>query len=171
MARKKPGRNKADRDISELRDSARDKERMNPDEGTLDLPDVKDIPGQEYIRPPRIGEMEDTTISSADEEGKSLLDDVTDNTLSADKTSDVSSTEAELLGESADTMPTRDQINLKHSLVDNRDNDGELLNEEVEYSGRDLDVPGSDYDDENEDIGEEDEENNFYSNQEPGERE
>jgi hypothetical protein len=39
---------------------------------TLDLPDVKDIPGQEHIYPPPLGELADTTISSADEEGGDL---------------------------------------------------------------------------------------------------
>lgn len=43
---------------------------------TIDMPEVKDIPGQENIRPPKINEMADTTISSADEEGEGLLDDL-----------------------------------------------------------------------------------------------
>ena len=47
--------------------------------------------------------------------------------------------------------------------LDDRDNDGELLNEANDASGRDLDVPGSNDDDDMEDIGEEDEENNSYS--------
>lgn len=34
---------------------------------------------------------------------------------------------------------------------------------EEDMSGSDLDVPGSDFDDSNEEIGEEDEENNYYS--------
>ncbi|HSZ72521.1 MAG TPA: hypothetical protein VK750_07570 [Cytophagaceae bacterium] len=34
---------------------------------------------------------------------------------------------------------------------------------EESYTGEDLDVPGSELDDDNESIGEEDEENNYYS--------
>ena len=40
--------------------------------------------------------------------------------------------------------------------------DGELGNSE-EYTGENLDVPGAEEDDANEEIGEEDEENNYYS--------
>ena len=48
-------------------------------------------------------------------------------------------------------------------MLDQRDEDGELLNEKTDLSGKDLDVPGSEEDDANEEIGEEDEENNPYS--------
>ena len=34
---------------TDLQDSARDKERLKPDEVIMDLPEVKDIPGQEFI--------------------------------------------------------------------------------------------------------------------------
>ncbi len=34
---------------SDLHDSPRDLERMQPEEVMLDLPDVSDIPGQEHI--------------------------------------------------------------------------------------------------------------------------
>ncbi len=55
---------------------------------------------------------------------------------------------------------------LHRAELDDRDDDGELLNEAssaTDKSGRDLDIPGSDDDDDMEDIGEEDEENNSYS--------
>lgn len=55
---------------------------------------------------------------------------------------------------------------LHRAELDDRDAEGELLNEvssATDRSGRDLDVPGSDDDDDMEDIGEEDEENNSYS--------
>ena len=55
---------------------------------------------------------------------------------------------------------------LHRAELDDRDDDGELLNEvtsATDNSGRDLDVPGSDDDNDMEDIGEEDEENNSYS--------
>jgi len=57
--------------------------------------------------------------------------------------------------------------NLVGSALDDTDNDGEPLNEDGsilrDASGSDLDVPGSSDDDADELIGEEDEENNYYS--------
>ena len=58
----------------------------------------------------------------------------------------------------------RDGQDLLRAEVDKTDEDGEPLNESVNLSGDDLDVPGSEQDDDNEAIGEEDEENNLYSN-------
>jgi hypothetical protein len=46
-------------------------------------------------------------------------------------------------------------------LLDSTDNEGDPLSEDNTASG--LDVPGSELDDENERIGAEDEENNYYS--------
>jgi hypothetical protein len=43
------------------------------------------------------------------------------------------------------------------------DTDGTSADEEVSVNGDDLDVPGSDLDDDQERIGSEDEENNYYS--------
>lgn len=147
---------------SDLPDSKRDKEKLENDETTIDLPDVKDIPGQEHIHPPKLGEYADTTIASADEEGDSIWTDegVTEND------SDVSDIEKKLLDSSANDMPTRDEQQLRKAELDQADNDGEPLNERTSanaQSGSDLDLPGTDEDDENEDIGEEDEENNSYS--------
>lgn len=54
----------------------------------------------------------------------------------------------------------------EESMLDTTDDDGDPLNEQMrDYGakGSDLDVPGSEMDDGNEDIGEEDEENNYYS--------
>jgi len=61
---------------------------------------------------------------------------------------------------------SQDEINLKHSSLDNTDEDGDTLNEMSvadDVTGEDLDIPGSEEDDEDEIIGEEDEENNGYS--------
>ena len=60
----------------DLPDSPHDAARLKSDEAILDLPDVSDIPGQEHVQAPHIGEMGDTTISSADEEGDGLFDDL-----------------------------------------------------------------------------------------------
>lgn len=59
-----------------------------------------------------------------------------------------------------------DEDNLRRVSLDNTNTDGDPLNEESfgkETSGSGLDVPGTEEDDENEEIGEEDEENNIYS--------
>ena len=52
----------------DLTDSPSDIERLQPEFTTIDLPDVSDIPGQENIHVPPLGELADTTISSDDEE-------------------------------------------------------------------------------------------------------
>ncbi|HKP31214.1 MAG TPA: hypothetical protein VJT83_00725 [Chitinophagaceae bacterium] len=61
---------------ADLTDPKRDQEKLKSEEFTIDMPEVKDIPGQEHIHPPVIREMQDTTISSADEEGEGILDDL-----------------------------------------------------------------------------------------------
>lgn len=143
-----------------LDDSADDRKHLKPDESTLDLPEVRDIPGQEHIHVPPLGELSDTTLSSDDEEGKGVFD--SDGTESDGN--DVSPAEKKALRDAAEKTPgVKDDQNLQDARLDDRDADGELLNERNGLSGRDLDVPGSEDDDADEDIGEEDEENNSYS--------
>jgi hypothetical protein len=147
---------------ADLPDSVHDQQRLTSDEATIDLPDVKDIPGQEYVHPPNPAGYADSTISSADEEGENVWSDreVTESS------SDVSAMEKRLLDESANDMPTKDEQLLRRASLDSTDNEGEPLNEKTSsnaISGSDLDVPGAEDDDTNEDIGEEDEENNPYS--------
>jgi hypothetical protein len=152
--------------IGDLQDSPRDRERLQPDEATLDLPDVKDIPGQEFIHPPSLGELADTTISSDDEEGVGLFDDdeADDTLIQMGTESDIPKEDKELLRQSDERMPTKDEDSLRRAAVDNTDNDGEPLNENSHArTGRDLDTGGVEADDANEQIGEEDEENNTYS--------
>ncbi len=235
--KRKSGSNNATADniTTDLPDSARDKKALEPDEAIIDLPDVEDIPGQEHIHVPPLGELADTTISSADEEGEGLFnddeddddnDDITtpaktlknkkaatrlentddnvliDNNAAQDNKddmdddeffdededeeediddeeefkgenynpvnsdADVSEMEKELLEEAADTMPAKDELNLKAAALDNTDFDNVPLNEESfskDFSGEDLDIANTEDDDEDEDIGEEDEENNLYS--------
>jgi hypothetical protein len=79
---------------------------------------------------------------------------------------DISATEQQLLDESLEKDITGDDLSLKKAELDNTDEDGELLNEQSsanDISGDDLDIPGAEDDDDNEMIGEEDEENNGYS--------
>ena len=59
---------------SDLQDSEKDMAEMKSEPVTIDLPDVKDIPGQENIVPASLGELADVTMSSADEEGDELFD-------------------------------------------------------------------------------------------------
>jgi hypothetical protein len=148
---------------TDLPDSEHDRERLENEEVTLNLPEVKDIPGQEFIHTPPPSEFADTTISSADEEGDDVLGDEEEIT---DESSSVSETERSLLDASANDMPTKDELALRRAALDSVDDDGEPLNEKTSanaISGSDLDVPGADDDDENEELGEEDEENNPYS--------
>lgn len=80
--------------------------------------------------------------------------------------SDVTPLERKIIDDSMVNQPSQDNENLKDAQLEIRDNDGTLLNENEEgrnISGDDLDVPGASLDDENEAIGEEDEENNSYS--------
>lgn len=158
---KRNPQSKANRN-ADLTDPPRDQEKLKKEEATLNLPDVKDIPGQEHVHVPHPGEFADTTISSADEEGDHIWanDEVTNNS------STVTDIEKKLLDDGANDMPTRDEQSLRRAELDSTDNEGEPLNESTSFnaiSGSDLDVPGAEEDDSNEDIGEEDEENNPYS--------
>ena len=150
----------------DLPDSPKDQEKLKSEETFIDLPDVKDIPGQEFVNAPPIGMLGDTTISSDDEEGRSVFerDEIEDLRSTGDE-ADVTRDERIALGRT-DYMPTRDEDNLLRANMDNTDAEGESLNEKGfgdERAGRDLDIPGSELDDRNEKIGEEDEENNDYS--------
>lgn len=78
---------------------------------------------------------------------------------------DITPTEKEMLDSASDAIDDDDQ-RLKRSQLDSTDDDGTPLNEKASRSdvtGEDLDVPGSELDDADEAIGEEDEENNNYS--------
>ena len=88
---------------------------------------------------------QDQPITNADEEANA----------------EISDEELALLDEASEEGS--DDEDLARATLDNKDNDGEELNESIDLSGSDLDVPGSEFDDDNEMIGEEDEENNYYS--------
>ena len=86
--------------------------------------------------------------------------------IQTDTDADITPLEENLLDESLDRGMSEDDTNLKRAELDNTDEDGELLNEESsgdDVSGEGLDIPGAAADDDNELIGEEDEENNSYS--------
>jgi hypothetical protein len=87
-------------------------------------------------------------------------------TIHTETDSNVSPAERALLDDSIDNSLTEDNLNLKRSALDNTDNDGDPLNEGSmadDVSGEDLDVPGAEQDNDNEALGEEDEENNSFS--------
>lgn len=153
---------------SDLPDSPRDKKELKSETTYIDMPDVKDIPGQEFIHVPGVGELGDTTISSADEEGDEIWaeadEDISDDDLIMGNDGDVTAEEKNTLKTTSMDVPTLDNTNLRHAVVDSFDNEGDKLNESANaQSGRDLDTAMVDDDDAMEDIGEEDEENNTYS--------
>ncbi len=143
------------------------------EKNTIDMPEVRDIPGQEHVRPPRLRELADETASSADEEGDDVLgplDSGEDNDLRMDRSSNVSATERADLASAARDDGGLDEETLQTGLLDSTDDDGTPLNEKSFGEGRnddlsadDLDVPGADDDDRDEASGEEDEENEDYS--------
>ena len=154
---------------NDLPDSPHDQERLQPDETTLDLPDVKDIPGQEFVHVPPAGMMADTTISSDDEEGEGIFDDAdlgdddTDYRMGTD--ADVSRQERRTLSQ-ADFIRTGDDERLRRASMDNTDFQGERLNEGSfgeERTGEDLDVPGETDETTTDALGQGDEENKYYS--------
>ncbi len=59
----------------DLPESKRDEEELKAEESFMDLPEVKDIPGQEFIKVPSLGGLADTTLSSSDEEGDAVFGD------------------------------------------------------------------------------------------------
>jgi len=143
-----------------LADSKQDQEKLQPEATMIDLPDVEDIPGQEYIKPPTLESFVDDTISSADEEGP--VPTKKRKNRDNDEAREIFKEEDEGLNDSTDS----EDYNLRRAELDNTDNEGDPLNEEgfgEDLSGEDLDIPGAEADDDNEEIGEEDEENNNWS--------
>ena len=128
----------------DMQDTPDDIKHMQPEETTMDLPDVDDIPGQEHVRPMPLGELADTTISSDDEEGKGILD--TDDEF-LDDSSNVTKTEKELLRQSSESMATEDDLALQRAKLDRTDEDGTPLNEKTDLSGEELDLPGEEQND------------------------
>lgn len=156
------------------------------DKNTIDLPDVSDIPGQEHVRPPRLGELADTTASSADEEGDDVLNQSGEEDVLAPGVPEQSegygggrardealTNSSDVTAEEKSTLENLDRWRsdaegkvLVESALDETDEDGDPLNEgglADDEVGDDLDVPGAEEDDVEEELGEEDEENNDYS--------
>ena len=151
---------------NDLPDSPADSEKLRTEESFIDLPDVKDIPGQEFVNTPPVGALGDTTISSADEEGASVFDRSDDRDLrKTGSSADVGRDERRAL-EQIDYMPTTDEDNLQNARMDNTDFQNEPLNEKsfVEVrTGRDLYFPGITDETRTDALGQGDEENKYYS--------
>jgi hypothetical protein len=149
----------------DIHDSAEDRVKLKPDEATIDLPDVKDIPGQEFVHVPRLGELADTTISSDDEEGVGLFDDDEEDELivQTGTEADVTTTDRAMFENMDNLQGAEDDAGVQRAALDNVDMEGEPLNETADNSGTDLDISGVEGDDKMENVGAEDEENNQYS--------
>jgi hypothetical protein len=130
---------------NDIQDSPEDQEKLKPEEVTLDLPELKDIPGASRTLKNASLLPGDTTVSSSDEEGVDLLDDDDDDVSGENNfrdTGNVTATEKKLLRDSLD--PSYDTDLPVHSLsLDRKDNEGAPLNE----SGMDRDLFGEDLDD------------------------
>jgi hypothetical protein len=160
---KQAGNKQQKENYTDLQDSARDKERLQQEEVTLDLPDVADIPGQENVEIPPPHSLGDATIASADEEGYGIFND--DNIVN-ENDSDISRDEKELLKKAATAMPTTDEERLYNAAIDGRDFEGDRINEESlerDRTGEDLDVPGDVDTTNTAAIAKDDEENSRYS--------
>jgi hypothetical protein len=147
-------------------------EKLGQDEAYMEIPEMKDIPGQEHIHNAGVpGELADTTISSDDEEGvrdgKDLLADDGDEDLEIvmGTEADITKDDLALLGDRDQDMDMGEDELAGKAELDDTDNEGDLLNESgSDRSGKDLDVPEADEGDaEMDEMGEGDEENNYYS--------
>jgi hypothetical protein len=150
---------------NDLPDSPEDAKKMQGEEVIIDLPDVKDIPGQEFVNAPPLGALGDTTISSDDEEGRSIFErDETEESVEG-TSFDVRRDERQALADT-EYLPTADEDNLRRARMDNVDFDNEPLNEKgfgQEISGADLDIPDSTDETRTDALGQGDEENKHYS--------
>lgn len=155
-------------DKRELTDSAKDQQKLEQINSTIDMPEVKDIPGQENIHAAPLRGLQDLTISSDDEEGKGVTDSLNsteedDPLIITGTDTDISSEEVMMLERMEGFEATTDNENLTIATLDQTDDEGDKLNVSEDLSGSDLDVDAAAQDDKMEQIGEEDEENNLYS--------
>lgn len=156
--------------------ATRFKEKLEQDGGytEMELPEVKDIPGQENIRKAGVpGAMADTTISSDDEEGIKDGHDIfreedDEVKIVMGTEADVTKEDLVLLGDPDKDMDEGDDELTDNKGLDDIDDDGDPLNEaaaDMDSDGEDLDIPGEDSKKarRNKKVGEEDEENDYYS--------
>lgn len=149
----------------DLPTSSEDNKKLGAEETSINLPDVKDIPGQEFVHVPAIGEMADTTPASDDEEGLGVFNEENDDLVQG--ASNVNPQERQALQDTT-YMPTRDEDRLRQARMDNRDFQGEKLNEDSfgvaqELDGSDLDIDTVGDETRTSSLGQGDEENKYYS--------
>lgn len=150
---------------NDLPDSPEDQERLQGEETVINLPDVKDIPGQEFVNAPPLGALADTTISSDDEEGAGVFDSDDNEDLDEGTSFNVRNDERQALADS-EYLPTTDENNLRTARMDNADFDNEPLNEKgfgEELSGSDLDMDTEPDATNTDAMGQGDEENQHFS--------
>ncbi len=140
--------------LSDIKDSKRDEEKLKQDKATLDLPDVKDIPGQENVTAPDIKEMADTTISSDDEEGLGVLNEEDNNDVSSERLGPASEIDEndlminededeaeEELDEEDEAEEKDDDLNITDDSVDPESDVTEDEKIALERSSIDVDTP------------------------------
>jgi hypothetical protein len=155
----------------DITDSKKDQEKLAPEETEIDMPELKDIPEQEHIRPVPLKGLSDITPSSDDEEGVGVVDKLNkteddEELIVTGNETDISPEKLLMLERMDGFEATADNQNLTAATLDAIDDEGELLNEKSfaqDLSGSDLDMAMTEQDDPMEAIGEEDEENNIYS--------
>lgn len=140
--------------LSDIKDSKRDEEKLKQDKATLDLPDVKDIPGQENVTAPDIKEMADTTISSDDEEGLGVLNEEDNNDVTSERLGPASEIDEndlminededeaeEELDEEDEAEEKDDDLNITDDSVDPESDVTEDEKIALERSSIDVDTP------------------------------
>ena len=137
---------KTDSGAVDLTDPEKDRQKLKGDHGTMDLPELIDIPGQENINPASLVPPGDTTISSADEEGDKIFGDQED-----ESSAGITRLENGLLNQSFN-QPYDADLPVGTISLDDRDAEGDRLEE----SGPEQDLFGEDLDDDL--VEEEDEE-------------
>lgn len=139
-----------------------------PDEGGQ-YPGYPHYPAKEDITQPsnHTDKLNVTGDGDVKTNGEAVLENETDDLgIVMGTEADVTAEDEMILGAIDRDMDMNEDEDRNARGLDTTDADGEPLNErsgELSTMGDDLDVPGSEQDDANEAIGEEDEENNYYS--------
>jgi len=130
-----------------------------------DFPGYPHYPaGEDITRPGNSGGRAYNSEPQPDPADNNTTDGETNIVMGTD--ADVTEDDRRLLDQSEQGMADGDEAALINSALDNEDDDGDKLNEdgfEDDMTGGDLDIPGAEDDNADENIGEEDEENNYYS--------
>jgi hypothetical protein len=128
------------RQDTDLTDNRHDQQRLQGDQAELELPDLQDIPGQEYQPDSKLAIIPDSTASSDDEEGTTLWGTRGNHATKEDINSSVSREERTLLNRA---YHDQEEDSLYEDLsLESQDDDGESVNEKSlnqDHFGEDLD--------------------------------